>query len=85
MTHLCYDVYAVTYLFPSLVTTDLQGCGSMAGAECGDPGTHPGIPSHSTPPSYHSLHWSRHLKCQVCFGYLRKPVTLCCGHSFCRL
>ncbi|XP_025107326.1 uncharacterized protein LOC112572036 isoform X2 [Pomacea canaliculata] len=57
----------------------------MAGEECGDPGTHPGISSHSTPLSYHSLHWSRHLKCQVCFGYLRKPVTLCCGHSFCRL
>ncbi|KAK7102590.1 uncharacterized protein [Littorina saxatilis] len=29
-------------------------------------------------------HWSRHLKCQVCFGYLDRPHTLTCGHSFCR-
>ncbi|KAL8559210.1 hypothetical protein ACOMHN_048457 [Nucella lapillus] len=32
-----------------------------------------------------AVHWSRHLKCQVCFGYLRQPHTLGCGHSFCRI
>ena len=30
-------------------------------------------------------HWSRHLKCLVCFGYMQQPHTLACGHTFCRM
>ncbi|XP_014679356.1 PREDICTED: uncharacterized protein LOC106819222 [Priapulus caudatus] len=30
-------------------------------------------------------HWSKYLRCDVCLDYFQEPVTLTCGHTFCRI
>ncbi|XP_041347739.1 uncharacterized protein LOC121367554 isoform X2 [Gigantopelta aegis] len=34
--------------------------------------------------NYLNCHWRELLKCPVCLAYFRDPVSLFCGHSFCK-
>ncbi|XP_046354436.1 postreplication repair E3 ubiquitin-protein ligase rad18-like [Haliotis rufescens] len=35
-------------------------------------------------PMSHPRHWTNLLRCSVCFSYFHEPVTLFCGHTYCK-